>query len=888
MEVFDIRNLSFTYPKENEPVLRNLSLRINSGEFVALIGLSGCGKSTLLRQLKTVLTPHGEHSGELMFEGVPLNDVDIRLQSSRIGFVQQSPENQAVTDKVWHEMAFGLESLGVDSLTIRLRVAETASFFGIQNWFYKNVSELSGGQKQLLNLASVMVMQPSVLILDEPTCQLDPIAAEEFLSAVGKINRELGTTVILTGHRLEDILPLATRVIVMDQGKIICDCSPEKIGETLMTLEHPMLLSMSTPVRIWSALETETTCPKNIAEGRAWLSGYAENHEIRALPPEGVSASGSDIPAVELQNVWFRYGKNEPDVIKGLSVKAYSGELFCILGGNGTGKTTALSLVSGQKKPYRGEVKRITTPVVALPQDPKLLFVKKTVFEELMEMLTESDFSEDEKRRQALSMARLCRIDELLFRNPYDLSGGEMQRVALAKVLLLRPKLLLLDEPTKGLDAEFKRVFAAIIKNLTENGVCVVMVSHDVEFCAEHADRCALFFDGNIVTENTPRAFFGGNSFYTTSASRMTRGIIPDAVTAEDVILSCGGKPEALPQVVDLTDDSYFESLAQAPTDEYKAPKLPLWRRLLAVISGAAALGTFVYALRNVDVTEILTSGALEGYNEKYSSVYLILIASLLVLAFCIGKRADKRVNFAQIKKAKRRLSKRTLFAVLVIFIAVPLTVFIGIYFLGDRKYYFISLLVILESILPFGLMFESRKPQARELVVIAILCALGIAGRAAFFALPGFKPVLAVVIISGVAFGGETGFLVGAMTMFASNMLFGQGPWTPWQMFAMGAAGFLAGALFEKGLMSRSRLSLSIFGVLVAITVYGGLMNSATVLMYQPNPTFKMLLLSYAVGFPIDLVHAAATAVFMWFISQPLLEKLDRIKVKYGLIDGQ
>lgn len=888
MEVFDVRNLTFTYPGQNEPVLKNLSFRVASGEFIALIGLSGCGKSTLLRQLKTVLTPHGESSGELLFEGKPLEDADMRLQASSIGFVQQSPENQAVTDKVWHELAFGLESLGMNTPTIRLRVAETASFFGIQSWFHKAVSELSGGQKQLLNLASVMVMQPSVLILDEPTCQLDPIAAGEFLSMVGKINRELGTTVILTGHRLEEVLPIATRVIVLDGGKIICDRSPEEIGVALKALEHPMFLSMPTPMRVWAAVESGLSCPLSISEGRDWLGVFAENHELVSLLPEKPTAFESDAPAIELDNVWFRYGKNEPEVIKGLSFKAYSGELLCILGGNGTGKTTALSLVTRQKRPYRGNVRLNIGPLAALPQDPKLLFVKKTVFEELMDMLSESELTREETRSQALLMAQLCRIEALLSRHPYDLSGGEMQRTALAKVLLLRPKVLLLDEPTKGLDAEFKCVFAAIIKNLTDNGVCVVMVSHDVEFCAEYADRCALFFDGSIVTENTPRAFFSGNSFYTTAASRMARGLLPNAVTAEDVIISCGGKPEASPEIDRGEDSGHFNDSEQLPLyRQTKAPALPLWRRILAAVSGAAALGAFVYSLKEVNMTKILTSGALEGYNGKYSSVYLILIASLFVLALCAGKRTDKNAGFTQTEKIKRKLSKRTLAAALVILIAMPLTVFVGIHYLGDRKYYFISLLVILESMLPFGLMFESRKPQTRELVVIAVLCALGIAGRAAFFALPGFKPVLAIVIISGVAFGGETGFIVGAITMFASNMLFGQGPWTPWQMFAMGIAGFLSGVLFQRGLISRNRLSLSVFGALVTIIIYGGLMNPATALMYQPNPTWAMILASYAVGFPVDLVHAAATVTFLWFISQPLLEKLDRIKVRYGLIDG-
>lgn len=881
MALFEISHLTFTYPGQDAPALSDLSLELKPGEFTALIGPSGCGKSTFLRQLKTVLTPHGERSGEILFDRQALGAISARTQAARIGFVQQSSENQLVTDKVWHELAFGLESLGLKTPEIRTRVAETASFFGIQNWFYKDISELSGGQKQLLNLACVMAMQPDILILDEPTAQLDPIAAADFLAAVGKINRELGTTVIMTEHRLEDVFPLTTRVLVLDGGKLISDGTLAQTGTFLKESGHSMFLSMPTPMRVWTATKNPLPCPLSVCDGRAWLSDFAQTHALGPLPPEKAASEASRAPAVALSDVWFRYGKNAPDVVKGLSLKAHFGEFLCILGGNGTGKTTALSLISGQNRPYRGKIARFSDSVAALPQNPQLLFLKSSVLDELMEMLAGQKLPLTEKQRQALEIARLCRIESLLYRHPYDLSGGEMQRAALAKVLLLHPKILLLDEPTKGLDAEFKRVFAGIIKKLTENGVCVIMVSHDIAFCAEYADRCALFFDGSIVSENTPRAFFGGNSFYTTAASRMARTLLPGAVTAGDVICACGGRPEP-----PLDDGGGTDSVSPERPEKAVPPgvgALPLWRKILALISGSAALGAFVYALRTVDVKEILTSGALSGYTGAYKAVYAVLLASLFIFALSISRKAEK----APAKALKQPLPKRTLAALIMILLAVPLTVFAGIFWLDDRKYYFISLLVILESTLPFALIFESRRPQARELVVIAVLCALGIAGRAAFFALPGFKPVMAIVIISGVAFGGEAGFLVGAVTMFASNMLFGQGPWTPWQMFAMGISGFLAGGLFSKGRLSRDRLSLCVFGALATLLIYGGMMNPAAMLMSQPAPTLGLLLTAYAVGFPVDLVHAAATFTFLWFFSRPLLEKLDRIRIKYGLTEA-
>jgi energy-coupling factor transport system ATP-binding protein len=221
-----------------------------------------------------------------------------------------------------------------------------------------------------------------------------------------------------------------------------------------------------------------------------------------------------------------------------------------------------------------------------------------------------------------------------------------------------------------------------------------------------------------------------------------------------------------------------------------------------------------------------------------------------------------------------------------MILLAIPITIYIGIYYFGDRKYYFISLLILLETMLPFVLIFEGRKPQARELIIISVLCALGVAGRAAFFMLPEFKPIAAMVIIAGVAFGGEAGFLVGSLTMLVSNIMFGQGPWTPWQMFAMGMIGFLAGVLFRKGFLRPNRLTLCMFGGLSALIIYGGLMNPAAVLMFYDNPTWPMFLSAYLLGFPFDLVHASATVIFLWLIAQPMLEKLDRIKVKYGLIE--
>lgn len=888
MESFTIRGLTFTYPEQAKKALNGLTFSVGQGEFVTLAGPSGCGKTTLLRQLKTVLAPHGQRSGEILFEGRPLSDIGRREQCARIGFVQQDPDNQIVTDKVWHELAFGLESLGCDTPTIRGRVAEMASFFGIQSWFYKDVSELSGGQKQLLNLASIMAMQPSVLILDEPTSQLDPIAASDFLATVGKIHRELGTTVLMTEHRLEETLPMSDRVLIMENGNLICAGTPREVGKTLKESGHKMFLAMPAPMRIYAAVPSDQICPITVRDGRLWLDAYAKMHRLKDVSPAPEEAAPGGEPAVELSGVWFKYEKNLPDVLRGLSFKAYRGELLAVLGGNGTGKTTMLSVISGIHKPYRGKVilegKELSEYqgglfdglLGVLPQNPQTLFVKKTVREDLLEMLKSRGLAKSDQDRRLSAAVRLCRLEELLERHPYDLSGGEQQRAALAKVLLLEPKILLLDEPTKGLDAEFKQAFAEILAGLLHRGVTVIMVSHDIEFCAQYADRCAMFFDGGIVTEDVPRAFFSGNSFYTTAANRMARHLLPNAVTAEDVITACGGRVPPRPKLPEAGSDALPPERDR--TEKAAGERLPLWRKIIAGISGSIVLAAAFLSLRKPNLPWLTQGDPME--------LYIILIAAAAVLALAVSRKSDPPIEDEQIPVGHRKLSKRTAAAGAMILLAIPLTIYVGVYFLGDRKYYFISLLIVLETLLPFFLIFEGRKPQARELVTISVLCAIGVAGRAAFFMLPQFKPVAAVAIVAGVAFGGESGFLVGAVTMLASNILFGQGPWTPWQMFAMGLIGFLAGVLFRRGFLRRSRLPLCVFGALAVIVIYGGLMNPAYVIIYNDHPTWPMFLSAYLMGFPFDLVHAAATVFFLWFCSRPMLEKLDRIKVKYGLIE--
>lgn len=550
MAHFQIKDLIFSYPtSKGKKSLDGVSLSIEKGEYIVLCGRSGSGKTTLLRQMKSVLAPHGKKSGEILFGGVPIEKVSQRDQAFKIGYVMQNPDDQIVTDKVWHELAFGLESLGCDQKTMRARVAEMACYFGIADWFHKDVANLSGGQKQLLNLASIMAMQPEVLILDEPTSQLDPIAASDFLNTVRKINIELGTTVIITEHRLEDIFPYADRAIVMDGGRVIADDTPRNIGKLLHEQKNDMFAAMPTPVRVFYGAEGTGDCPLTVREGRTWLSKTYPDPKVNTMPTVELDDEIEN-PALSLKELWFRYEKDSPDVLRGVSAEVPNGSLYAVVGGNGAGKSTTLKAICGICKPYRGSVKVFGKPVekykaaelfggclAMLPQDPKSLFVKKTVREDLAEM------TKDETK--IAEIAAVCEIEGLLDSHPYDLSGGEQQRSALAKVLLTNPKLLLLDEPTKGIDSFFKEKLASILCKLKEQGITIVMVSHDVEFCAKYADMVSMFFDGQILTTDAPRRFFGNNSFYTTAANRMSRHIFSMAVTADDVVELCKQNGEA-------------------------------------------------------------------------------------------------------------------------------------------------------------------------------------------------------------------------------------------------------------------------------------------------------------------------------------------------------
>jgi energy-coupling factor transport system ATP-binding protein len=958
MEIFSLRQLSFRYPECSKAALDQIDLNIKQGEFLLLCGLSGSGKSTLLRLLKPQMAPAGSLQGELRYRGRALADLSPARQAREVGYVGQSPENSLVTDKVWHELAFALESLGERPEKIRLRVAEMANYFGIQHWFHKSVNELAGGQKQILNLAAVMTTDPSVILLDEPTSQLDPVAAVEFMDMVGRVNQDLGVTVVLADHRLDEPAALADRIAVLHEGRCVMAKEAADAIQKLAVVEHPMLAAAPAAARLWACmqkLETDVAKrpmakdvsqpaitdasrpPITVGEGRRWITEYlaacqaaslqtneegsgtappradervseaapprADERVSEAAPPradaddetgETVSAQADDvssmraarnrdIAALRFDELWFAYEKNKPTVLKDLSFELRSGEIVSLMGGNASGKSTLLQLAAGILKPQRGRIlikdqdltglsdrQRYAKTLAWLPQTPAALFQTNSVRAELAaaaglplgllsvakepavgdELTAESrpatesgPATESESAAESGPATTACEIviklglAELLDRHPFDLSGGEQQKLGLAIVLLKRADILLLDEPTKGIDRQATAVIADLLRAEAKRGAAILIASHDVDFNAAMADRCLLLFDGGIQSEAEPHEFFNGNKFYTTAINRIIRPWFPGVITVEEAAAALLAQDKT--GINDAGDGSGPDG------------------------NGVGGSGS--------DVSDAGESGF--GGNDAGES------------------GGDGNKTGAPGKgSAETGFSGRDYVGVAgrlrqAAWLLLPLTVVAGYYLFGERRYFLISILLIIEALGLFALRFEKKRPPAREIVLIAVLCGAGVAGRLALYMIPQFKPVTAVAVLSGVTLGAEAGFMVGSLSMFLSNILMGQGPWTPWQMIAMGLIGWLAGKLFYKrhGREQIRRLPVTVFGGLATFLIYGLIMNSATVLITQNQPTPGMFLVFIAQGLPFDLVHAGATVLFLWWLTEPFAAAVQRIRIKYG-----
>lgn len=454
-------DVAFRYPGSHGDVLSGVSMAVPAGAFALLVGGTGSGKSTLLSLAKPQIAPAGDRSGRVRVFDRPVDDLDA-AEACEVGYVFQDPDNQIVCDSVWHEMAFGLENLGTPQGEMRRRVAEVSYFFGMGPWFHSDTDALSGGRKQLLALASTLVMQPRVLLLDEPTAQLDPIAAHNFLHALFRVNRELGCTVVVATHEPELMADYATCAFELADGAV-------------------------RPVEDLGSFKREAA----LAERGALCDANA---------PAAASAHGA----------WFRYGRDDDWVLRGLDLEVRQGEVHALVGGNGCGKSTLLALVAGTRRTQRGEVRSAISAKAMLPQDPKALFAEERVDEELMEWAHIGGYGADEVRAM---MGELGLADHAGL-HPYDLSGGQRQMLALGKLLLVHPRLLLLDEPTKGLDRSARERVAGMIDAARRDGVTVVVSTHDLAFVRHIADRVSLMFDGELACTEPVGEFFRNNLFY--------------------------------------------------------------------------------------------------------------------------------------------------------------------------------------------------------------------------------------------------------------------------------------------------------------------------------------------------------------------------------------
>lgn len=973
MDILDVQKLTFAYPDTTaeyggvylEPALKEASFCVAQGDFLVILGSSGCGKTTLLKLLKPVLAPHGKKSGSIFFNGADIESLSYEELASDIGFVMQDVNAQLVTDEVWHELAFGLESLGCSNSMIKRRVAEMTSFFGLSGIFHKKVRELSGGQKQMVNLASVMAMNPKLLILDEPTSQLDPIAAEEFVACLTRINRELGTTIIMTEHRLEEVLPVCTKVMAMEDGQVTAfgplrECMAELCTDGrymgFMTAATRVYAGVSKDKKKYHADMTHNedeihanesvavdniySLPVSVGEGRSYLAELLKNatltggssHESelcdktieeektfinigknkmtvdeKIVSDKHVS-TGNDI--LVCKSLCYAYDKAGDDIVNKLTLSVREGEILSISGGNGSGKTTFLKLIAGIMEPDNGRIRVAAGRRTALlPQNPTDLFTRNTVRDELV---CTQDSVENEISYEAVAdVVRTCMMEDLLLRHPYDLSGGEQQRLALAKLMLIDPDIFLLDEPTKGIDPEFKLEYGDILKQLKTRGKTIIIVSHDIEWEASISDRCALMFDGSIAAVEPVKDFFSGNHFYTTAAARIAGGMVENAITVEDILKTLGCEPDiyegknknsrnfkggqkkddkSYDGAQSGEEDKALESLKKLLEKKHKSREKISPIRLTCIILLTMLCGVcFYFTMKQEGLNYLIDNMRVTAEGIRYAIMYGVFILAVILLLICLAPISSRKNEDIELTSARDHNKACALAAFVVICILIPITIWVGITKLNDRKYYFISMLILLEAIIPFFFLYEKRKPKARELVTVATMCALAVAGRAAFFMLPNFNAATAMVIISGVAFGAETGFIVGAVTMLTSNFIFGQGPWTPWQMFAMGVLGYLAGVIYRRRAAREkifSKLSLCIFGGISCIVVYGGIMNPASVLMYYSDVSLHMIAAAYITGFPFDVVHGTGTVLFLWFAARPFLEKLDRIRTKYGILN--
>lgn len=514
MEVFKIHDLTYYYPRKEDPALKDINLNIEEGEFILLLGSSGSGKSTLGRVFNKIVPNFygGKIKGEL--EG-----------TDEVGMVFQDPEKQLVMDKVERELAFGLENIGVPYSAMRKKVMEALSFLNIYDIKDKKTYELSGGQKQKVALGATISMGYKFLVLDEPTSQLDPVSAEEILHILKRLNEELGYTIILIEQRIDRCFHLADRILFMENASLVFDGNREEFVFWSNEKNKNFLPSVSE----YFVKKGYENTPFTVKEGRKKLKKLFDKNN---LPKKEIHINDNKKEDVIIaKNIDFIY-ENGKHALKKIDLTVHKGEVLGILGENGGGKSTLLKNISGLLKPTKGKL-YVEGVVGYLSQNPNDYLFNDSVYEELKYTLDNKDIKDYEVIDKTL---KDLDIYQYKYKNPRDLSGGERQRVAIASILVMDPDILILDEPTRGLDKDLKEKLGHIILELKDKRKTVILVTHDVEFTSKFCDRACLIFDGSIAQIGSKYEVMSSGIYYSTQINKLFSGYVNNILTLDDAL----------------------------------------------------------------------------------------------------------------------------------------------------------------------------------------------------------------------------------------------------------------------------------------------------------------------------------------------------------------
>lgn len=549
-ELIKTDHLTFTYPDQKVPVIADITLQIERGQFVVIAGATGSGKTTLINHFKKELMPNGDRQGGVFINHRPIADLS-KLESARtVGYVGQDPTVQPIMSTVIDELAFSLENVGEPSTEIERRIAELANYLGLDQLLHQPIEALSGGQLQLVNLASVLILRPEVILLDEPAAQLDPLSTQHFFEVLNRIHEELGITIVMTEHHLGSVLALTDRLILLQDKRVSFDGSPRN-GLAKMAVDPKLQYFVPQVSQLFlnTALQLKPL-PISVAEGQKLIVDKQLKFRDTMKP---TSTSNFDQSILTARNLTFSFD-HQRNVIDRLDLNVSSGDWLSIVGKNGSGKSTLLSILAGLRIPQHGKAKisnqvvwkmptgsRIHT-VSFLSQTPSLQFGEESVEAELKQQAKELQLEFPDK--QVKIMVDRLHLGSLLKQSPFDISGGQKQLLGVGLALLAAPTLLILDEPTKGLDPFTKHFLGQILKEVNASGVTILMASHDMEFSAEYATHCAFMFDGHLNTVLPTRDFFANNFFFTTPVNRLLRTQVPMAIQPADVNLVSEGKSD--------------------------------------------------------------------------------------------------------------------------------------------------------------------------------------------------------------------------------------------------------------------------------------------------------------------------------------------------------